>query len=242
MGLYLLSGAGSDFTLRGDGLVLLCAVAFAGHILVTARGVRDHDVGALLAVQLGLCGVVCLAIAGVAGDLEKPEGATVWSALLVTSLVASALGFFVQSYAQQHASPARTALILASEPAFAGFFGYVLADERLSAVSWIGAALILASIVVGGAAAQAQAAATAARGLAQPALEAARQRRVAIRPVLLDLLVPGAAVQAHRLGLALAGLQPHAVEAAPQRLALECLEQAAREAAAGGGRGARTCA
>jgi drug/metabolite transporter (DMT)-like permease len=147
IGLYLLSGAGGDFTLRGDGLVLLCAVAFAAHILVTARGVRDHDVGALLVVQLGLCGIVCLAIAGFAGDLETPEGATVWSALIVTSLVASALGFFVQSYAQQHASPARTALILASEPAFAGFFGYVLADERLSAVSWLGAALILASIV-----------------------------------------------------------------------------------------------
>jgi len=98
-------------------------------------------------VQLALCGIVCLAIAGVAGDLERPDGSTVWSALIVTSLVASALGFFVQSYAQQHASPARTALILASEPAFAGFFGYVLADERLSAVSWLGAALILASIL-----------------------------------------------------------------------------------------------
>ena len=74
VGLYLLSGAGGDFTLRGDGLVLLCAVAFAGHILVTARGVRDHDVGALLVVQLGLCGIVCLAIAGLAGDLESARG------------------------------------------------------------------------------------------------------------------------------------------------------------------------
>ena len=148
VGLYLLSGAGGDFTLRGDGLVLLCAVAFAGHILVTARGVRDHDVGALLVVQLGLCGVVCLAIAAAGRrPRARPRASTVWSALIVTSLVASALGFFVQSYAQQHASPARTALILASEPAFAGFFGYLLADERLSAVSWLGAALILASIV-----------------------------------------------------------------------------------------------
>ena len=146
-GLYLLSGAGGDFTLRGDALVLLCAVAFAGHILVTARGVRDHDVGSLLVVQLGVCGIACLAFAGAAGDIEAPEGATVWSALIVTSLLASALGFFVQSYAQQHAPPARTALILASEPAFAGLFGYLLAGDRLSAVSWAGAALILASIV-----------------------------------------------------------------------------------------------
>ena len=70
-----------------------------------------------------------------------------WSALVVTALVASALGFFVQSYAQQHAPPARTALILASEPAFAGLFGYLLADERLTATAWVGAALIMAAIV-----------------------------------------------------------------------------------------------
>ena len=147
LGLFLLSGAGADFGLRGDGLVLLCALAFAGHILVTSRAVREHDVGGLVVVQLAVCGAICLAVAAVAGDLEAPEGSTVWSALIVTSLVASALGFFIQTYAQQHAPPARTALILASEPAFAGFFGWLLADERLSALSWAGAALILAAIV-----------------------------------------------------------------------------------------------
>lgn len=147
IGLFLLSGAGAQFTARGDGLVLLCAAAFAAHILVTARAVGEHDVGALLVVQLAVCGFICLVIAAVAGDLEAPRGMTVWSALIVTSLVASALGFFVQTYAQQHAPPARTALILASEPAFAGLFGYLLASERLSALSWSGAALILAAIV-----------------------------------------------------------------------------------------------
>jgi drug/metabolite transporter (DMT)-like permease len=147
LGLYLLSGAGGDFGLRGDGLVLLCAISFAAHILATSRAVEHHDVGALVAVQLSVCGAVCLAIALVAGGLETPRGETVWSALIVTALVASALGFFVQTFAQQHAPPTRTALILASEPAFAGLFGYLLADERLSAVSWLGALLILASIV-----------------------------------------------------------------------------------------------
>jgi len=147
VGLYLLSGAGDGLALRGDGLVLLCAFAFAAHILVTARGVADHDAGALLVVQLCVCGLVCLAIAVMAGDLELPRGATVWSALLITSLVASALGFFVQTYAQRHAPPARTALILTSEPVFAGLFGWLLAGERLSIVALLGAALILAAIV-----------------------------------------------------------------------------------------------
>jgi drug/metabolite transporter (DMT)-like permease len=146
LGLYLLSGT-AGLNARGDGLVLLCALSFAAHILVTDRAVRTHHVGALLAVQLAVTGVVCLAGAALLGDLEVPRGATVWSALVVTSLVASALGFFVQTYAQRHAPPARTALILASEPAFAGLFGYLLAGDRLGAVGWSGAALIMAAIV-----------------------------------------------------------------------------------------------
>jgi drug/metabolite transporter (DMT)-like permease len=147
LGLYLLSGAGGEFSLRGDGLVLLCALSFAAHILATSRAVGEHDVGALVVVQLGFCGAVCLAVGAVAGQLEAPRGETVWSALIVTALLASALAFFVQTFAQQHASPARTALILASEPAFAGLFGYLLAGDRLSAVALLGAGLILAAIV-----------------------------------------------------------------------------------------------
>ena len=147
VGLWLLAGAGTDFNFRGDGLVLVCAFSLAAHILATARAVKRYDVGALLAIQLGVVGVVSLAIAAIAGDLEPPEGATVWSALVVTSLIASALGFFVQTFAQQHAPPARTALILAAEPAFAGLFGWLLNDERLTAAGWLGAALIMTAIV-----------------------------------------------------------------------------------------------
>lgn len=146
-GLWLLSGAGTHFNTRGDGLVLICSFSLAAHILATANAVKVHDVGALLAIQLGVVGLVCLAIGAVAGDLEAPEGGTVWSALIVTSLIASALGFFVQTFAQQHAPPARTALILAAEPAFAGLFGWLLNDERLSATGWFGAVLIMTAIV-----------------------------------------------------------------------------------------------
>ena len=147
LGLWLLSGATGSFDVRGDGLVFLCAISLAAHILATASAVGRFHVGALLAVQLGVVGVSCLAIGALAGDLEAPEGLTVWSALLVTSLVASALGFFVQSFAQQHAPPARTALILASEPAFAGLFGWLLNDERLTALGWLGAGLIMSAIL-----------------------------------------------------------------------------------------------
>jgi drug/metabolite transporter (DMT)-like permease len=147
-GMYLLSGTGGDVHLAGDALIFLCACSFSFHILATDVAVRHHDVGALLAVQLAVVGVFCLIVATAMGDLVVPDSGTVWSALIVTSLFASAAGFFVQTYAQQHTSPARTALILASEPAFAGLFAYLLAGERLTALDWAGAGLILAAIVL----------------------------------------------------------------------------------------------
>ena len=147
LGLYLLSGVGGDFTLRGDGLVVIAAFSLAAHILATGQAAGRFDVGALLVVQLGVVCIVSLILALATGQVDVPHGQTVWSALIVTAVFASALGFFVQTYAQQHAPPARTALILASEPAFAGLFGYLLNDDRLTAVAWLGAGLIMSAIV-----------------------------------------------------------------------------------------------
>jgi drug/metabolite transporter (DMT)-like permease len=91
--------------------------------------------------------VISLVVAAIQGELVVPTEPVVWSALVVTSLFASALGFFMQTYAQKHASPARTALILASEPAFAGLFAYLVKGESLTALGWVGAGLIMAAIV-----------------------------------------------------------------------------------------------
>jgi drug/metabolite transporter (DMT)-like permease len=146
VGLFLLSGGAGQIALVGDSLVFVGACFFALHIHATDRAVAHHDVGALVAVQLGVVGVACLAYAALAGDLEVPSSAVEWNALVVTSLVASALGFFVQTYAQQHAPPARVAIVLASEPVFAGFFAYVLKGETLAPLQWLGALAILGAI------------------------------------------------------------------------------------------------
>lgn len=146
-GLYLMTGTGGDVHLMGDLLVLGCACSFALHILATDRAASDHSIGALLVVQLGVCGLVSLVAAAGQGGLEVPAGWTVWRALAVTAVLASALGFFVQTYAQRHAPPARTALILASEPAFAGLFAWVLAAQTLTPIGWLGAGLIMVAIL-----------------------------------------------------------------------------------------------
>ena len=148
IGLALLAGVGGRVHPLGDALTVGCALAFAAHIMVTDRGTRGHSTAGLLAVQLGVCGVVCALAAVAQGRLEAPPTGSVWAALLVTALFASALAFFVQTAAQRLVSPERTALTLAAEPAFAGLFAYVLQGERLSGAGWLGAGLILAAILL----------------------------------------------------------------------------------------------
>ncbi len=90
-----------------------------------------------------------VAVVGVAlGQVEVPRGWTVWGALLVPGVFASALGVLVQSWAQQRTSATRTALAFALEPVWAAVFGFWLAGDRLGPLAWVGAALIMAGIVV----------------------------------------------------------------------------------------------
>jgi drug/metabolite transporter (DMT)-like permease len=148
LGVALLSGVGGDgLNPLGDALAVGCATCFAAHILATDRGVQGRHVGALVAVQLAVVGAICLVAAIALGQVEAPAGGAVWSALVVTTVFASAGGFFAQTYAQQYAPPARVALILATEPGFAGLFGWLLAGDTLGPAGLLGAALILLAIV-----------------------------------------------------------------------------------------------
>jgi drug/metabolite transporter (DMT)-like permease len=76
-----------------------------------------------------------------------PSEQSVIVALLVTGVLASAVAFAVQTYAQRFIPPARTALILISEPAFGGLFGW-LAGDVLGARGLAGAGLILGGMAV----------------------------------------------------------------------------------------------
>ena len=82
------------------------------------------------------------------GELEVPHGRTVWGALLVTGVFASALAYLIQVWAQRRISAARIALVFSLETVFAGIFGYWLADDRLGWLGWGGCAVILAGIVL----------------------------------------------------------------------------------------------
>ncbi|HVM68235.1 MAG TPA: DMT family transporter [Gaiellaceae bacterium] len=146
-GLALLSGVGGADGF-GDLLVLLGALAFSLQIALLERYAPRYDPVAFTFVEMAAAFGGFLVVAVALGQVEVPRGWTVWGALLVTGIFASALGFLVQTWAQRRISAARTALAFALEPVWAAVFGYWLAGDRLGAFGWVGAALIMAGIVV----------------------------------------------------------------------------------------------
>jgi drug/metabolite transporter (DMT)-like permease len=146
-GLAMLSGVpvGSP---GGNLLVLASAAAQALQIVAIERYARRYDAIALTLVQMGVCLVGFLVIALALGELEVPRGRTVWGALLVTGVFASALAYLIQVWAQRRLSAARIAIVFSLETVFAGIFGYWLSGDRLGWLGWGGCAVILAGIVV----------------------------------------------------------------------------------------------
>jgi drug/metabolite transporter (DMT)-like permease len=149
-GLWLLSwdGAAGGWT-AADTLVLLGAFCFACHWIALGAVSAKHPVDVLTMVQLAFAFLACgLVAALMERPLALPGQASVWVALVVTGVVASAAAFAIQTYALRYISPTRVALILITEPVFAGFFGFVLLGERLAATGLVGSALILGGMLV----------------------------------------------------------------------------------------------
>jgi drug/metabolite transporter (DMT)-like permease len=142
-GTVLLVGGPSGFGL-GDILTVACAFLYALHIVLLSRWSPGLRPAPLAMLQMGTGAVIFSA--GGSWSLQVPSP-DVWLAIVVTGVFASALAFYVQTWAQQHLSASRTALILTTEPAWAVVAAVVLAGQRFGPLQAIGAALMLAAIV-----------------------------------------------------------------------------------------------
>jgi drug/metabolite transporter (DMT)-like permease len=140
--------AGFHGSAAGDLLVLAGAAVYSLQIVLMERYAPRYDALAFTLVEMGAACAGLFAVALALGDLGVPRGWTVWGALLVTGVFASALAFLVQTWAQRRTSATRTALAFAMEPVFAALFGYTLAGDRLGALGWGGCAVIMAGIVL----------------------------------------------------------------------------------------------
>ena len=133
---------------RGDLLVMGCALAYSCHIVILGRFAPQSNLGVLTVAQIATGALLGAATFWWVEPVHLAWSGNVWVALAVTSLLATALAFSVQTWAQRWSSPTRTVLIFSLEPLFAWLTSYLIAGELLSRRAMAGAALILAGILV----------------------------------------------------------------------------------------------
>src|SRR5260370_8060989 len=111
-GLLFLTGGPTGMGV-GDVLVLACAMLYALHIVLLGKWAPGLPAAPLAMVQMASCTLIFSA--GGTWSLRMPS-ASVWWAIVITGIFASALAFYIQTWPQQHLSPAPTPLTLPSTP------------------------------------------------------------------------------------------------------------------------------
>ena len=143
IGTVMLTGGPGHIGL-GDVLVLIAAVMFAVHIVLLSRWSPGMAAAPLAMVQMG-AGAALFTASG-SFSLRVPAGDVLF-AIVITGVFASAVAFYIQTWAQAHLDASRTALILTTEPAWALFFAVLLAGQRFGPIEAAGAALVLLAII-----------------------------------------------------------------------------------------------
>jgi drug/metabolite transporter (DMT)-like permease len=130
----------------GDLLTLVCAIAFAGHLLALAHASKQVPIAQLATLQIGVAALIMAITLPLGGRPYLSPTPRLFLALAITSLLATAAAFTIQSWAQQHLPATHTAVLLTLEPVFACLTSFLLLHEHLGHRSLLGAALIFTGI------------------------------------------------------------------------------------------------
>lgn len=149
IGLYLLSFTGIFGLSLGDGLVLLGAFVWAGHVLAVAWLAPKMDCLVLGTGQALVCGLLSLAGAFLFGQWPSwGDISGAWLNIFWGSIFSVTLGFTLQVMGQKDADPAPAAVILQIEAVVAMLAGCLVLGEVITGRMIIGSILMLAGMLI----------------------------------------------------------------------------------------------
>lgn len=134
----------------GDLICLICAVCYAADMLVTEKAVKSPEVDAITlgVCQLGAAGILMLLVSAAAEQPHLPQSPKIWGAAIFLGLFCSGIAFVIQAVAQQYTTASHVGVIFTLEPVFSGIVAFTVAGETLLPRGYVGAALMLLSLLV----------------------------------------------------------------------------------------------
>lgn len=148
IGLYLLTVNESLAVEYGDGVVLVGAFFWAGHVLVIDHFLPRIGAIRLSLMQCAICALVSL-IAALLFETVQPAGIVDGAIpILYTGILSVGVAYTLQAVGQKGTPPAQAAIIMSLEAAFAVIGGWLLLNETLPLRGLIGCGLMFIGMIV----------------------------------------------------------------------------------------------
>ena len=148
-GVYLLSDF-TDATVRfGDGLVILCALFWALHIIFIGKFTQNFNIPLFFGALQGLIvSLFSFLFAIFFEDISIINILNESASIIYAGVLSGGIAFTLQIYAQKKISPAPSAIIFSLEGVFAAIAAWIILDQVLGLNNLIGCFFILVGVII----------------------------------------------------------------------------------------------
>tara|TARA_Y100000590_G_scaffold237649_1_gene267411 strand:- start:3066 stop:3965 length:900 start_codon:yes stop_codon:yes gene_type:complete len=148
-GVYLLSDF-TDATVRfGDGLVILCALFWALHIIFIGKFTQNFNIPLFFGALQGLIvSLFSFSFAIFFEDISFTNILNEYVSIIYAGVLSGGIAFTLQIYAQKKISPAPSAIIFSLEGVFAAVAAWIILDQVLGLNNLIGCFFILIGVLI----------------------------------------------------------------------------------------------
>lgn len=151
VGIFLISTDSLSMNFNyGDLLCLISALFYSLQIIFTALYVKRHNPLIISLFQIGFVSILGIFSSCFLETLPKISsiGLYGWLSLTFTGVVATAVVYTIQSFAQTEVSPSNIGIIYSHEPVFAAILSYIMLGERIGLKGMIGGIFIVFSAII----------------------------------------------------------------------------------------------
>ena len=148
-GVYLLTDF-TDATVRfGDGLVILCALFWALHIIFIGKFTQNFNIPLFFGALQGLIvSLFSFLFAIFFEDIVFTNILNEYASIIYAGVLSGGIAFTLQIYAQKKISPAPSAIIFSLEGVFAAIAAWIILDQVLGLNNLIGCFFILVGVII----------------------------------------------------------------------------------------------
>ena len=149
VGVYLLTDFTDATVTFGDGLVILCALFWALHIIFIGHFTQNFNIPLFFGALQGLIvSLFSFLFAIFFEDISFNNILNEYVSIIYAGVLSGGIAFTLQIYAQKNISPAPSAIIFSLEGVFAAIAAWIILDQVLGLNNLIGCFFILVGVII----------------------------------------------------------------------------------------------